>query len=128
MKLRHMFAALVLVTAFFVHGNASWKRVFVKQIRFAPGRTTAIRHGTMRRTDYVDYRVDANAGQLMIVHLTARHGKGRFQVGAVKGPGPYKAANMVNDWQGTLPITGRHLIILYADSRRLDYTLEITIR
>jgi hypothetical protein len=128
MKLRHIVAALVFMTAFLVPANASWKRVFVNRVRFAPGRTTAIRHGTMRRTDYVDYRVDANAGQLMIVHLTARHGKGRFQVGAVKGPGPYKDADMVSDWQATLPISGRHLIILYADSRRLDYTLEITIR
>ena len=128
MKLKHAAGALALITVFFVHGDASWKRVFMKQIRFAPGRTTAIRHGTMRQTDYVDYRLDAKAGQLMIVHLTVRHGKGRFQVGAVKGPGPYKAADMVNDWQGTLTISGRHLIILYADSRRLDYTLEITIR
>jgi hypothetical protein len=122
----HITALVVILLS--VVPAVSQRRTIVKRIRFAPGRTTAVVNGTMRQADYVDYRLNAKEGQTMTVHLTMRRGRARFQVGAVQGPGPYQGANMVTDWQGPLPITGDHLIILYADSKRADYTLEITIR
>jgi hypothetical protein len=122
-----LFALALVAVLLFGTTALSKQRTVVKRIRFALGRTTSVVKGAMRAGDYVDYRLDAKEGQTMTVHLTARRGKGRFQVGAVSGPGPYQGANMVSDWQGKLLITGTHLIILYADSERLDYTLEVTI-
>lgn len=117
-----------LITVLFsVTPAFSQGRTLVKRLRFAKGQSSATIRGSIQTTDYLDYRFNANEGQTMTVHLKTSKGKMRFQIGAVQGPGPYKGADMVMDWEGTLPVSGEQLIILYADSKSVNCTLEVTI-
>ena len=125
---KHSSYIFILITILFsIMPAFSQSRTLVKRIRFAKGQSSATVKGSMQTKDYLDYRFNAREGQTMTVHLKTSKGKMRFQIGAVQGPGPYNGANMVTDWEGTLPVSGEQLIILYVDSKSASYTLEVAI-
>ncbi len=98
--------------------------VVVKPLRFRRGRTTAVLKDTVRLCTSHEYRLRANAGQRMSVHLAA----GRRTSFTLQSPsGTVEGADGVNDWSGELPESGEYVIIIGTDATAA-YTLEITIR
>jgi hypothetical protein len=99
--------------------------VVVKPLRFGRGRTTAVVKDTVRLCTSHEYRLRANAGQRMSVHLVAGR-RTSFTVYTPAGDTP-EGADGANDWNGELPESGEYLISIGTDATAA-YTLEVTIR
>jgi maltose-binding protein MalE len=132
MKINYKFWKLLFISALsilFVTTTAlAQRKTTVKHIKFAKGQSSVVVKGSMNENDYVDYRFYAKKGQTATIRMTSSDRKAKFQVGAVQGEGPYENADMVADWKGELPANGTHLVIIYAYSKRISYTLKVTIQ
>ena len=96
-----------------------------KQVRFARGRTTAVIKDTVRLCTAHEYYLRATGGQSMTVHL-ATGSRTSFSVYAPTGD-IIEGADVVKDWEGSLPETGQYIIHIGTDATAA-YTLEVTIR
>ena len=100
-------------------------RIIPKRITFARGRTTAVIKDTVRLCTGHEYRVRAQAGQTMTVHL-ATGNKTSFTVWTPTGDTP-EGADGAKDWSGEMPETGDYTVNIGTDATAA-YTLEVTIR
>ena len=106
-----------------------------KRVKFPPGRTTVVLKGKTTGgpsesggMNPVSYKLRAQKGQTMILHLTSAKKNAVFGLYApgmdlVEGAGGA-------DWSGKLPKTGDYEIIVFPEDEKTDttFTLEITIR
>ena len=127
-KLALAFLIILLVTA-----STTWAQ---KRVKFPPGRTTVILKGTTTGgpsesggMNAVSYKLRAQKGQTMILHLTSAKKNAVFGVYA-PGTELIEGAQSVTDWSGTLPKTGDYEIIVFPEDEKTNttFTLEITIR
>ena len=120
---------LVLLTA-----SAAWAKTI--RVKFPPGRTTVVLKGKTTGgpsesggMDPIAYKLRANRGQEMTLHLTSTK---KNAVLAVYAPGMELMEGVENgtDWRGTLPKTGVYEIIVYPEDEMTNtaFTLEVTIR
>lgn len=125
---RQLALALVILTLGLSVGLAQKGTSIVSRIKFARGRTTAVKKGSVHRGVSHDYRVKAGAGQNMSLHL-ATSGGVCFDL---YSPGMSdQLANCWKDWSGELPQTGDYRINVLPDTtteRNIAYTLEVTVR
>ncbi len=116
----------------FAQGGGSLKAPAGKtqRVRFARGRTTAIRKGAVVRGTQDRYILGARAGQTMIVHLSSRE---KNTVFTILGPDATALQGTdegldATDWTGELPLSGDYSIWVSPTRGNATYTLEVTIR
>lgn len=101
-----------------------------RRVQFQRGRTTAVLKGKANWGASYNYRLRAQAGQTMIVHVT---GIVSFRIIPPRSRN-YDAlpgADNVRDWTGALPASGDYQIVVghANDNYTLaPYTLEVTVR
>lgn len=136
-RLKHVFAAAALVAVTLATGVGvesaapapsaqqcrTADKIINKQIRFAPGRTTAVIKDTIRLCTSHEYRLRARAGQTMSVNLAA----GRRTSLTLSTPSGETLGDGNKSWSGELPESGEYLIAVGTDATA-RYTLEVTIR
>lgn len=130
MKSIRIFAATALILCAVSLAAAQKGTTINKRVQFPRGRTTAVLKGKANWGASYVYRLRAQAGQTMIVHIT---GVTTFRIIAPRSRN-YEAlpgADNVQDWTGELPRTGDYQIVVghANDNYTLaPYTLEVTIR
>jgi hypothetical protein len=123
-------AATVLILAAVSVAAAQKGTTINRRVQFPRGRTTAVLKGKANWGASYVYRLRAQAGQTMIVHVT---GIVSFRI-IPPGSRNYDAlpgADNVQDWTGELPRTGDYQIVVghANDNYTLaPYTLEVTVR
>jgi hypothetical protein len=130
MKSLRLFAATALILLTVSAASAQKGTTINRRVQFPRGRTTAVLKGKANWGASYIYRLRAQAGQTMIVHVT---GITTFRI-----IGPHSrnydvlpGADNVQDWTGELPRDGDYQIIVghANDNYTLaPYTLEVTIR
>jgi hypothetical protein len=129
-KSARIFAATALILVTVSLAAAQKGTTINKRVQFPRGRTTAVLKGKANWGASYVYRLRAQAGQTMLVHIT---GVPTFRIIAPRSRN-YEAlpgADNVQDWTGELPRTGDYQIVVghANDNYTLaPYTLEITIR
>ena len=126
---RFTFAVLAaILIAVAACGGVLAQRNANERVRFRPGRTTALLHGSVSgRTSRV-YLLDARKGQYMTVHLSGQRGP-VFDITNPDGTGLSEL--QIRDWEGALPHSGTYRIHVEGETEGLparSYTLEIGIR
>jgi hypothetical protein len=104
-----------------------------KSIRFPPGSTTASVKGHINPLSSKSYKLNVNANQRVVIHLTSTSRKQyvRFDVKRDKYAGkPVPGTDAVLDWEGVLEKAGNYWISIYAlpDAGEEDFTLEVTLK
>lgn len=131
-----------LAMAFLVAGN-SFAGNLKKDIKFAPGTTSATMDDGIARGDNYVYAITAKAGQTMEVAVTSVEKNAVFAIylpGAkfvkVDGDTELKGATLqkagaeddAKSWSGKLPKSGKYLIVVGSTRGGADYKLKVTIK
>lgn len=125
-----LFATVALMLCLSFVAAAQKGTTVTRRVQFPRGRTTAVLKGKANWGANYVYRLRAQAGQTMIVHVA---GVPTFRIIPPRSRN-YDAlpgADNVHDWTGELPRTGDYQIILghANDNYTLaPYTLEVTVR
>ena len=131
-----------LALAFLVAGSSLAENL-KKDIKFAPGTTSATMDDGIARGDTYAYAIIAKAGQTMEVSITSVEENAVFaiyQPGAkfvkkdgetdIKGATLSKAGSEddAKSWSGKLPKSGKYLIVVGSTRGGSDYKLKVTIK
>ncbi|MDX6692609.1 MAG: hypothetical protein QOF02_212 [Blastocatellia bacterium] len=125
-----LLAAAALILCSISLASAQKGTTFTRRVQFPRGRTTVVLKGKANWGASYVYRLRAEAGQTMLVHIT---GVPTFSIIAPRSRNfdALDGADNVQDWTGELPRTGDYQIVVghANDNYTLaPYTLEVTIR
>jgi hypothetical protein len=98
------------------------------RISFAPGRTSAVLNGKVKRSSWDCYKLHARDGQRMTAHLTSLDKEARFSIGVDNDAAEDSLVEDVRNWEGKLSGgRGDFLITVVGTRPGTGYTLEISI-
>lgn len=126
-------ALLVLLSTWMAAGQEIW----VEQVRFATGTTSASLSGSIEGYDTVEYKFDAGSGQVMRIDFRPGNASAYFNLFA-PGSGPGDQALFIgpsegNELEQRLATGGTYTVQVYLygnaarRQERSDYTIEIGI-
>ncbi|MBS1186009.1 MAG: hypothetical protein H6R04_27 [Burkholderiaceae bacterium] len=134
--------SFMFALAFLVAGS-SFARDNQKELRFAPGTSSATVSNSVIRGDRDIYSVTAKAGQTMTVAVSAKEDNAAFQIyepGAkfvkedgmtdIKGATLPKAGEEddAKSFSGPLPKSGKYLIVVGGTRGNASYKLKVAIK
>ena len=106
---------------------------FVKQLHFAPGKSSAVASNDIVRDDADIYFVRAKAGQVMTINVTSLEDNAAIDVYEPKVKGSKEAKNIsggsdLTKWSGTLAKTGDYKIEVSGTRGNTSYKLQVTVK
>jgi hypothetical protein len=133
MKIFSAFLPLLVVSSLAVAATDTERSVL--PVQFAKGSSAAQIKGSIKGDHYVDYQLQASAGQTLKVSLQAGNGQNYFNVLAPhrQDEAMYVGSSDDNQFEGVLPVDGVYQVRVYlmrAAARRNEvsnYALELAV-
>lgn len=133
-RVRKFIRASLLAIGMALFASAGFAAPRVVDVRFARGESAAVSRGSITGRDYVDYRVRARAGQILMIRLRADRDAASFNLlQAGREQALFLGSEAGRQYRGVLPADSVYSVRVYlarAAARRNEkasYSLEVSI-
>ena len=99
----------------------------IERLNMAAGRTAAYASGSLAQDGRADFLVGALSGQFMMVMVSSNNAALVLQVQSPDGKLLTSFSDMLNYWQGALPLSGDYIVSVVAGGSAGDFELSVTI-